>query len=97
MLYEQILYLKWSNAMNNYLSLLVRRIKIEDSFDFQPVPGFLNPLKIIITHSKALKHKSSLSWTHSEFTMSTAVNWVLLQLAMSYYGDSLKEFQVDSD
>ena len=29
--------------------------------------------------------------------MSRAVNWVLLQLAMSYYGDSLKEFQVDND
>ena len=29
--------------------------------------------------------------------MSRAMNWVLLQLAMSYYGDSLKEFQVDSD
>ena len=29
--------------------------------------------------------------------MSRTVNWVLLQLAMSYYGDSLKEFQVDND
>ena len=29
--------------------------------------------------------------------MSRAVNWVLLQLAMTYYGDSLKEFQVDND
>jgi len=29
--------------------------------------------------------------------MSRAVNWVLLQLALSYYGDSLKEFQVDND
>ena len=29
--------------------------------------------------------------------MSRAVNWVLLQLAMSYYGDSLKEFQVEND
>ena len=29
--------------------------------------------------------------------MSRAMNWVLLQLAMSYYGDSLKEFQVDDD
>ena len=29
--------------------------------------------------------------------MSRAVTWVLLQLAMSYYGDSLKEFQVDND
>jgi len=27
--------------------------------------------------------------------MSRAMNWVLLQLAMSYYGDSLKEFQVE--
>ena len=29
--------------------------------------------------------------------MSRAMNWVLLQLAMSYYGDSLKEFQVEND
>ena len=29
--------------------------------------------------------------------MTKAVNWVLLQLAMCYYGDSLKEFQVDND
>ena len=29
--------------------------------------------------------------------MSRAVNWVLLQLALSYYGDSLKEFHVDTD
>ena len=29
--------------------------------------------------------------------MSRAMNWVLLQLAMSYYGDSLKEFKVDND
>ena len=29
--------------------------------------------------------------------MSRAMNWVLLQLAMSYYGDSLKEVQVEND
>ena len=29
--------------------------------------------------------------------MSGAMSWVLLQLAMSYYGDSLKEFEVDND
>ena len=29
--------------------------------------------------------------------MSRVMNWVLLQLAMSYYGDSLKEFQVEDD
>ena len=29
--------------------------------------------------------------------MSRAMNWVLLQLAVSYYGDSLKEFQVEND
>ncbi len=29
--------------------------------------------------------------------MSRAMNWVLLQLAMSYYGDSLREFQVEND
>ena len=29
--------------------------------------------------------------------MSRAMNWVLLQLAMTYYGDSLKEFQVEND
>ena len=29
--------------------------------------------------------------------MSRAVNWILLQFAMSYYGDSLKEFQLDND
>ena len=57
----------------------------------------LNPLKIIITHGKASKHKPSLSWIHFETTMSRAVNWVLLQLAMSYYGDSLKDFQVEND
>ncbi len=27
--------------------------------------------------------------------MSRAMNWLLLQLAMSFYGDSLKEFQVE--
>ena len=64
---------------------------------FQLQRIFLNPLKIIITHGKALKHKPCLSWIHFEVTMSRAVNWVLLQLAMSYYGDSLKEFQVDND
>ena len=58
---------------------------------------FLNPLKIIITHGKAFKHKPYLSWIHFDDKMSRAVNWVLLQLAMSYYGDSLKEFQVEND
>jgi len=29
--------------------------------------------------------------------MSKAMNWILLQLAMSYYGDSIKEFQVEND
>ena len=29
--------------------------------------------------------------------MSRAMNWVLLQLAMIYYGDSLKEFQVENE
>ena len=29
--------------------------------------------------------------------MTRAMNWVLLQLAMSYYGDSLKEFQVENE
>ena len=29
--------------------------------------------------------------------MSRAMNWVLLQLAMSYYGDSIKEFQVENN
>ena len=29
--------------------------------------------------------------------MSRAMNWVLLQFAMSYYGDSLKEVQVEND
>ena len=57
----------------------------------------LNPLKIIITHGKAFKHKSSLIYIHFESTMSKAMNWVLLQLAMSYYGDSLKEFQLEQD
>ena len=83
--------------MNNYLSLLLLRTKSDDRFDFYIATNFLNPLKIIITHGKALKHKPSLSWIHFEVTMSRAVNWVLLQLAMSYYGDSLKEFQVDND
>ena len=64
---------------------------------FQLQRIFLNPLKIIITHGQALKYKSSLSWIHFEVTMSRAVNWVLLHLAMSFYGDSLKEFQVDND
>ena len=64
---------------------------------FQDQRIFFKPLKIIITHGKALKHKPSLSWIHFEVTMSRAVNWVLLQLAMSYYGDSLKEFQIDND
>ena len=56
-----------------------------------------NPLKIIITHGKTLIHKSSLKWIHFKITMSRAMNWVLLQLAMTYYGDSLKEFQVEND
>ena len=34
LLYEQSLYLKFSNAMNNYLSLLVLSTKIGDKFDF---------------------------------------------------------------
>ena len=29
--------------------------------------------------------------------MTRAMNWVLLKLAMSYYGDSLKEFQIEND
>ena len=29
--------------------------------------------------------------------MSRAMNWVLLQLAMSYYGDSLKEFKIENE
>jgi len=29
--------------------------------------------------------------------MSKAMNWVLLQLAITYYGDSLKEFQIEND
>ena len=29
--------------------------------------------------------------------MSRAMNWILLQLALSYYGDSFKEFKVEND
>jgi len=29
--------------------------------------------------------------------MSRAMNWVFLQLAIAYYGESLKEFQVEND
>ena len=83
--------------MNNYLSLLDSEKQDWGLIWFLLVTDLLNPLKIIITHGKALKHKPSLSWIHFEVTMSRAVNWVLLQLAMSYYGDSLKEFKVDND
>tara|TARA_B100000579_G_scaffold408009_1_gene395738 strand:- start:1024 stop:1176 length:153 start_codon:yes stop_codon:yes gene_type:complete len=50
-----------------------------------------------MTHGKAFKYKSFLSCIHFYDIMSRAMNWVLLQFAMSYYGDSLKEYQVEND
>ena len=78
-----------------YLYLIWKPILIIGLFVLEK--NSFNPLKIIITHGKTLRYKSSLSWIHLKIRMSRVMNWVLLQLAITYYGDSLKEFQVKND